>query len=190
MKIAFIDNFDSFTFNLIHYFKNTGSEVELFHHHELFKNQDRILKSNAVVIGPGPNTPNDAGELMSFISVLVNLETPILGICLGQQALGQFFGMNLKLANLPMHGKTSEIEHSGEFIFNQIDVPMKVGRYHSLVVEMTERSTDIEPIGYCEGEIMAIKHQTLPIFAVQFHPESVLTPDGQKLIQNWIDLLG
>ena len=92
MKIAFIDNFDSFTFNLIHYFKNTGSEVELFHNHELFKNQEKILKANAVVIGPGPNTPNDAGELMSFIALLVEFKFPIFGICLGQQALGQFFG--------------------------------------------------------------------------------------------------
>jgi anthranilate synthase/aminodeoxychorismate synthase-like glutamine amidotransferase len=189
LKIAFIDNFDSFTFNLIHYFKNTGSEVELFHNHELFKNQEKILKANAVVIGPGPNTPNDAGELMSFIALLVEFKFPIFGICLGQQAIGQFFGMNLKLAKLPMHGKTSEIVHAQNSIFSEMRNPMKVGRYHSLIVEMTEHSTEIEPIAHCESEIMAIKHVSLPICAVQFHPESVLTPVGQILIQNWVNLL-
>ncbi len=189
MKIAFIDNFDSFTFNLIHYFKNTGSEVELFHHNELFENQDKIFGANAVVIGPGPKTPIEAGELMPFLEVLVGRKFPILGICLGQQAIGQFFGMKLKLANLPMHGKTSLVEHVDGNIFLNIENPMKVGRYHSLVVEMTEISTEIEPIATCNGEIMAIQHVQLPIFAVQFHPESVLTPQGQTLIQNWVNLL-
>ena len=121
MKIAFIDNFDSFTFNLIHYFKNTGIEVELFHNHELFKNQAKILNANAVIIGPGPKTPTEAGELMPFIDVLVSRKFPIFGICLGQQALGQFFGMNLKLAKLPMHGKTSFVEHAEGKLFLNLE---------------------------------------------------------------------
>ena len=190
MKIAFIDNFDSFTFNLIHYFKNTGIEVELVHNHELFKNQAKILNANAVIIGPGPKTPTEAGELMPFIDVLVSRKFPIFGICLGQQAIGQFFGMNLKLAKLPMHGKISFVEHAEGKLFLNLENPMKVGRYHSLVVEMTENSTEIEPIAFCNGEIMAIQHVHLPIFGVQFHPESVLTPEGQTLIQNWVNLLG
>lgn len=190
MKIAFIDNYDSFTFNLIHYFKKTGVEVELFHHNELFQNRDEILSTSAVVIGPGPNTPHEAGELMPFLDVLVSQKFPIFGICLGQQAIGQYFGMKLNHAMLPMHGKTSLIEHSGKDIFFGFQIKMNVGRYHSLIVEMTENSKDIEPIAFCNGEIMAIKHKSLPIFAVQFHPESVLTPQGQIIIQNWINLLG
>ena len=162
----------------------------MYHNHELFVNQEKILNANAVVIGPGPNAPNDAAELMSFIGFLVESKFPILGICLGQQAIGQFFGMNLTHGKLPMHGKTSEIQHNQDCIFNGINIPMKVGRYHSLIVEMTDKSNSIEPIASCEGEIMAIKHHTLPIYAVPFHPESLLTPEGQKLIQNWINLLG
>ncbi len=189
MKIAFIDNFDSFTHNLIHYLQNTGSEVVMFHHNALFQNENNILSANAVVIGPGPNSPKDAGELMQFIPKLIASKKPILGICLGQQALGEYFGMELTLARLPMHGKTSEIQHVGTDLFHNIQHPMKVGRYHSLVVKPTNDSSCIEVLAQVNEEVMAIKHTELPIWAVQFHPESVLTPDGQLLIQNWIDLL-
>jgi len=189
LKIVFIDNFDSFTHNLIHYLKITGCEVVLYHHHELFSNQTSILESNGVVIGPGPNSPDDAGELMDFIQVLTHVKMPILGICLGQQAIGQFFGMNLNLAKEPMHGKTSEIVHHGNPLFKNIESPMKVGRYHSLVVEPSVNSKDIKILATVDQEIMSIQHNELPIWAVQFHPESVLTPNGQQLIQNWVDLL-
>lgn len=189
MKIVFIDNFDSFTHNLIHYLKITGCEVILFHHYELFANQDSIIQAQGVVIGPGPNSPEDAGELMSFMKILMDSQMPILGICLGQQAIGQFFGMNLKLAQAPMHGKTSEVEHNMDSLFKNIESPMKVGRYHSLIVEQTEQSREIQILASVDQEIMAIKHTNLPVWAVQFHPESVLTPEGQTLIQNWVDLL-
>jgi len=189
LKIAFIDNFDSFTHNLIHYLLNTGSEVVMFHHNELLKNETDILNADAIVIGPGPNSPKDSGELMQFIPKLVENKKSILGICLGQQALGEYFNMNLSLAELPMHGKTSEIFHAEKELFEGIQNPMKVGRYHSLVVKPTVNSTCIEILAEINGEVMSIKHKELPIWAVQFHPESVLTPEGQKLIQNWVNLL-
>lgn len=189
MKIVFIDNFDSFTYNLIHYLQNTGSEVVMFHHNELFQNENYILSADAIVIGPGPNSPKDAGELMQFIPKLIEHYKPILGICLGQQALGEYFGMELALAQFPMHGKTSEIQHGGKDLFQNLQNPMKVGRYHSLVVKPTNDSDCIEVLAQINGEVMSIKHTKLPIWAVQFHPESVLTPEGQLLIQNWIELL-
>lgn len=189
MKIVFIDNFDSFTHNLIHYLKITGCEVVMYHHHELFSNQSSILESNGIVIGPGPNSPRNAGELMSFLPILIEKRMPILGICLGHQALGEYFGMKLSLAQRPMHGKSSEIDHDGKELFLGISTPMKIGRYHSLIVEQIECDSPIEVLAEVNQEVMSFKHRELPIFGVQFHPESVLTPDGQQMIQNWVNLL-
>lgn len=161
----------------------------MFHHNELLINENAILNADAIVIGPGPNSPKDAGELMHFIPKLVENKKPTLGICLGQQALGEYFNMELSLAEFPMHGKTSEIDHVEKELFKSIQNPMKVGRYHSLVVKPTVNSTCIEILAQTNGEVMSIKHKELPIWAVQFHPESVLTPEGQQLIQNWVNLL-
>ena len=187
MNIAFIDNFDSFTFNLVHYLEKAGAKVQLYHNCDLFKFQSEILNCNGVLIGPGPNTPEQSGELMSFLPILIQAPMPIIGVCLGHQALGQFFGMHLKHAILPMHGKSSVIKHLGIHIFKDIESPISVGRYHSLVVEQTKDSSpDIEVLAETNGEIMSIMHKELPIVGVQFHPESVLTPMGQKIIENWV----
>ena len=190
MTIAFIDNFDSFTFNLVHYLEITGAKTKVFHNNELIKFQSEILECDGILIGPGPNTPEKSGELMLFLPVLIEMRMPILGVCLGQQALGEYFGMNLIHAKIPMHGKSSEITHNGIDIFIEIQSPMAVGRYHSLVVEQTEISRDnIEVLAQLNEEIMSIKHLELPILGVQFHPESVLTPMGQKIIENWVNSL-
>lgn len=161
----------------------------MYHHHELMLNESEILMANAVVIGPGPNAPFDAGELMSFLPKLIENRMPILGICLGHQALGEYFGMKLTLANQPMHGKSSEMIHAGELLFQGIPSPMKIGRYHSLIVEKSENNVPIEILSEVNHEVMSFKHKELPIFGVQFHPESVLTPYGQKMIQNWVNSL-
>ena len=187
MKIAFIDNFDSFTFNLVHYVENAGTNTAVFNNRELFEFQSEILECDGVLIGPGPNTPAHAGELLSFLPVLIEARIPIFGVCLGQQAIGEYFGMNLKHAKIPIHGKSSEIIHSGFGVFKGIQSPITVGRYHSLLVEQTLESVEkIEILAQVDGEIMAIRHTELPIQGVQFHPESVLTPMGQKIIDNWI----
>ena len=187
MNIAFIDNFDSFTFNLVHYLEKAGAKIHVYHNCDLFKFQSEILKCNGVLIGPGPNTPEQSGELMRFLPILIQSQMPIIGVCLGHQALGQFFGMRLTHAILPMHGKSSEIKHSGIHIFKEIESPISVGRYHSLVVEQTNDSKlVIDVLAETKGEIMSIMHKQLPIVGVQFHPESVLTPMGQKILENWI----
>ncbi len=190
MTIAFIDNFDSFTFNLVHYLEKAGAKTKVFNNGELFKFQSEILECEGVLIGPGPNTPYQSGELMLFLPVLIESGTPIFGICLGQQAIGEYFGMNLIHAKIPMHGKASEITHNRIGIFSGIHSPVAVGRYHSLILEQTvESSKNIDILGDCEGEIMSIQHMELPIVGVQFHPESVLTPMGQKIIDNWVNSL-
>ncbi len=187
MTIAFIDNFDSFTFNLVHYLEKAGAKPRVFHNRELFEFQSEILECDGVLIGPGPNTPEQSGELLSFLSVLIEARIPILGVCLGQQAIGEYFGMNLKHAKIPMHGKSSEITHKGTSIFSGIQSPIAVGRYHSLIIEETvESKKKIEILANLNGEIMSIQHKDLPIMGVQFHPESVLTPMGQAIINNWI----
>ena len=187
MKIAFIDNFDSFTFNLVHYLEKAGAKIKVYHNCELFEFQSQILECNGVLIGPGPNTPKQSGELMTFLPVLIEARMPILGVCLGQQVIGEYFGMNLIHAKIPMHGKSSEITHNGVGIFSGIQWPMTVGRYHSLLLEQTVKSEEnIEILAYYEGEIMSIQHKELSIAGVQFHPESVLTPLGQKIMDNWI----
>ena len=190
MTIAFIDNFDSFTFNLVHYLENAGAKTRVFHNRELFEFQSEILECDGVLIGPGPNTPVQSGELLSLLPVLIDARIPILGVCLGQQAIGEYFGMNLKHAKIPMHGKSSEITHNGVGVFSEMLSPIAVGRYHSLIVEQTVKSFEnIEILAHCEGEIMSIQHKELPISGVQFHPESVLTPMGQKIMDNWVSSL-
>jgi anthranilate synthase/aminodeoxychorismate synthase-like glutamine amidotransferase len=190
VTIAFIDNFDSFTFNLVHYLENAGAKTRVFHNRELFEFQSEISACDGVLIGPGPNTPVQSGELLSFLPVLIDARIPIFGVCLGQQAIGEYFGMNLKHAKIPMHGKSSEITHNGVGVFSEMLSPISVGRYHSLIVEQTLESVEnIEILAHCEGEIMSIHHKELPISGVQFHPESVLTPMGQKIMDNWVSSL-
>jgi anthranilate synthase/aminodeoxychorismate synthase-like glutamine amidotransferase len=187
VTIAFIDNFDSFTFNLVHYLEKAGAEIQVYHNCDLFKFRSEILQCNGVLIGPGPNTPKQSGELLSFLPVLIETRMPILGVCLGQQAIGEFFGMNLIHAKIPMHGKSSEINHNGQGVFREIQSPITVGRYHSLLVEQTvESSENIKILAEYDGEIMSIQHMEFPIVGVQFHPESVLTPMGQKIMDNWV----
>lgn len=188
MKVAFIDNFDSFTFNLVHYLKCADAEVVIFHNTELIENLDNISSCDAILIGPGPNTPHESGDLMIALPRFLDLNIPILGVCLGLQALGEFFGMKLKHAKTPIHGKPFAVNHCQTKLFKGIENPMIVGRYHSLILEETESSKNqiIVTAKTSDEEIMAIQHRVLPIEAVQFHPESVLTPEGQILISNWI----
>ncbi len=192
--IGFIENFDSFSYNLVHYLRKAGGDVVIFENHELSKRWSELEKCDAFLIGPGPNEPENSGDLMRILERLVDLKKPILGVCLGHQALGQFFGWTLRRAKEPVHGKSSVISHSGDAgsgLFNGLPQELQVGRYHSLVVDDASFGvSQLEVLARAEDhEIMAFQHKSAPIFGVQFHPESVLTPKGQELINNWLSLV-
>jgi anthranilate synthase/aminodeoxychorismate synthase-like glutamine amidotransferase len=191
-----LDNYDSFTYNLVQYMGELGAEVVVRRNDELTPAEVEAMKPERIVISPGPCTPQDAGISMELIKHFARLgenggpRVPILGVCLGHQAIGAAFGGNVVRAAKLMHGKTSEVAHDGKTIFAGIPSGMTCTRYHSLIVsedglpeelEVSARTTDGETI-------MALRHRELPIEGVQFHPESVLTRDGKKLIENFLKM--
>ncbi len=182
-SILLIDNYDSFTYNLVHYLRLAGAEVTVVRNSNIptisFADHDGI------VISPGPGRPENAGQLMNFINA-IPLHMPVLGICLGMQAIGLSLSIPLVHAPLPMHGKTSLINHNQKGIFTDIKSPTQVMRYHSLILENKLRD-DMEAIAYSDdGILMAIKHKDRPWVGVQFHPESIGTDYGQQMISNWV----
>ena len=189
MNLLFVDNFDSFSFNIVHALQATGSTVEVKTHMEL--NEVHLDDYDALVIGPGPGTPSSSGELLPFMERALQRK-PLLGICLGMQAMGELAGAELVHAQVPMHGKPSLINHTGGPLFASIPVPMKVGRYHSLVLQSLSGTQARILAETADGECMAIEWQVGPLvhYGVQFHPESILTPEGQALIQNWVNAIG
>jgi len=183
--ILILDNYDSFTYNLLDYLFQAGAESKVIRNDELTLEQLREIDFNAIVLSPGPGRPVDAGIMMQVIDRYKE-QLPILGICLGHQALGTYFGGELVKAAYPMHGKISEVDHYGHWLFKDIDETFKVMRYHSLIIEGIE-DTDLEPIAATkEGAVMALAHKDLALTGIQFHPESVLTLEGKKIINNWI----
>jgi anthranilate synthase/aminodeoxychorismate synthase-like glutamine amidotransferase len=185
LKILLLDNYDSFTYNLCDYLLQTGVDCQVIRNDALSLNAFLQLDYDGVVLSPGPKRPEDAGVLLPFLKALPP-KTPVLGICLGHQAIGCVFGATLKLSPIPMHGKTSKIIHENHFIFENCPNPLEVMRYHSLLLEDLE-GTPLRSIAHTEqGEIMALMHETLPIVGLQFHPESILTECGLLLIDNWV----
>lgn len=187
MKILLLDNYDSFTFNLLHYLQNSGAMVDVVRNDELQPEHMHLYNYDASVLSPGPCTPTESGELMKFIATNVG-QKPMLGVCLGMQALGIHYGWKLQKANVPVHGKSSFIQHNGKGIFFGIENPMQVGRYHSLVIHDTGNG-ELKTQAQFEGEIMAVSNLNNTAWGVQFHPESILTPFGQKLISNWVRMI-
>lgn len=188
MKILLLDNYDSFTYNLYDYLLQTGVECSVLRNDVLPLSAFDRLDFEAIVFSPGPKRPADAGLMLPLIERFYK-RIPMLGICLGHQAIGEFFGAKLVKAKMPMHGKTTEIRHYGHPLFTDIPERFTVMRYHSLLLE----SLDGTPL-YCmaktdDGEIMALAHQTLPLMGVQFHPESILTEYGLKMLKNWVGML-
>ncbi|HEY1047088.1 MAG TPA: aminodeoxychorismate/anthranilate synthase component II [Bacteroidia bacterium] len=184
--LLLIDNYDSFTYNLKDYFEQLGQEVLVVMNDQLDESTLKI-KFERVVISPGPNTPIQSGNLMSMMPHLVK-NTPVLGICLGHQALGQYFGAKLLEAELPMHGKVSAITHNQTGIYAGIPNPMNVCRYHSLILKDLDQ-TDLKlTAATSEGECMGFAHKTLPIQGIQYHPEAILTENGLKLLDNWLNM--
>ena len=185
-----LDNYDSFTYNLVQYLGELGAKVEVYRNDELTVEQVEALKPERILLSPGPCTPGEAGILVPLIRHMAG-KTPILGVCLGHQAIGAAFGGDVVRAPQLMHGKTSVVEHDGRTIFKGIPKPMTCTRYHSLIVEEGTLPEKLEVSARVAGEggkglIMALRHRTLPIEGVQFHPESVLTDHGKQLIANFL----
>lgn len=187
MKILLLDNFDSFTFNLYHYLQISGAEVVVKRNTELSISDLHLTGFDAAVLSPGPGIPQSAGALMEFVKENAG-KKPVLGVCLGMQAIGVHCGWELLHSKMPRHGKSSQILHSKKGIFEHIPDPMQVGRYHSLIIRDPGKNTALTIEADCDGEVMAVSGAGGLIWGVQFHPESILTPFGQQLINNWVGL--
>jgi anthranilate synthase/aminodeoxychorismate synthase-like glutamine amidotransferase len=189
MKILVIDNFDSFTYNLVQYLGELGTTLEVFRNNAITPDEIREHAPDGLVISPGPGTPDDSGITLSVIDTFAQT-VPILGVCLGHQSIGQAFGGVVVRAPELMHGKTSEIHHDGTGIFMGLPNPLVATRYHSLMVEPDSVPDCLRVNARTQnGIIMGLEHKELPVFGVQFHPESFLTVSGKPLLQNFLDII-
>ncbi len=190
--LLMIDNYDSFTYNLVQYLGELGQDVQVYRNDAIDIDAIEQLAPDHIVISPGPCTPNEAGISMQVIEHFGE-KLPILGVCLGHQSIGQVFGGRIVHAGNIMHGKTSEIHHKGQDVFRGFDTPFTATRYHSLVIEQESLPDCLEITAWtldengAIDEIMGVKHRSLPISGVQFHPESILTAYGHELLQNFLE---
>lgn len=185
--ILLIDNYDSFTYNLFQYLSKLGAEVKVVRNDKITIEEISNMKPSAIVISPGPATPKQAGisekAIINFCKIV-----PILGVCLGHQAIGEAFGGKIVKAPIPMHGKTSYILHSHRSIFNSLPMPFLATRYHSLIIDRKSLPDQLEVIAWTDDEIiMAVKHKMYPTVGVQFHPESIMTESGLTLLKNFLE---
>ncbi len=187
-RVLLIDNYDSFTYNLVQAFLVLGAEVDVHRNDQITVAEAQQADFSHLVISPGPGRPEDAGVSLAMIAAFEQ-QVPILGVCLGHQSLVQHFGGRIVAAARLMHGKTSMIEHDGKSLFTGLSQPCEVGRYHSLAAERDNIPTVLEVTARTDGgEIMGVRHRELPVEGVQFHPESVLTPEGDQLLNNFLKL--
>lgn len=190
--ILLIDNYDSFTYNVYQYLGELGAEVSVVRNDEITVAQIERLAPEKIVISPGPCTPNEAGISLEVIKRFAG-DIPLLGICLGHQAIGQAFGGEVRRARTVMHGKTSPIHHEGKGVFRGLPQPMTATRYHSLIVGWDSLPDCLEVTAWTETpegekeEIMGLRHRTLPVEGVQFHPESIFSPQGKTLLENFLE---
>ena len=183
--LLMIDNYDSFTYNLVQYLGELGEEVVVYRNDEITLEQIAAIKPDRIVVSPGPCTPNEAGVSVPLIKQFAG-KIPILGVCLGHQSIGQAFGGKIIHAQQLMHGKTSQIHHHGDGVFNGLPNPYRATRYHSLVIERASLPSCLAVTAWTDdGEIMGVRHKTLPVEGVQFHPESILTEHGHALLENF-----
>ena len=186
--ILVIDNYDSFTYNLVQYLGELGAEMRVFRNDEITVEQAVALNPEKVLVSPGPCTPKEAGISCDIIREF-GLRLPVFGVCLGHQSIGQVYGGNIVRAERLMHGKTSPMLHGGRSVFKGLPSPFDATRYHSLIIDRETLPDCLEITGWtAEGEIMGVQHKTHPVHGVQFHPESILTLEGKKLLQNFLDL--
>jgi anthranilate synthase component 2 len=189
-RLLLVDNYDSFTFNLVQYLGELGAEVEVFRNDAIDVAGIRARRPDGLVLSPGPCTPREAGVTVPAIQALAG-QLPILGVCLGHQAIGQAFGGKVIRNFRIVHGKASPVRHRGQGIFAGLPSPFAAGRYHSLVVEKRSLPRALRVTAWTdEGEIMGLCHRRLDVEGVQFHPESVLTAEGKRLLGNWLSRVG
>lgn len=187
-RILLIDNYDSFTYNLVQAFQVEGAEVLVFRNDKINSVTARDIKPTHIVISPGPGNPGNAGVSVEIIDEF-HTTVPILGVCLGHQCLIEFFGGEIIRADKLMHGKTSEIQHDNKTIFKNLSSPFIAGRYHSLTADKKSLPEILKVSAKTDaGEIMGVRHKSLPLEGVQFHPESILTPEGSKLLRNFMEI--
>ncbi len=187
MRVLLIDNYDSFTYNLVQAFQAENVEVVVFRNDKITVTEALEIKPTHLVISPGPGNPDSAGNSIALIDTFSG-KVPILGVCLGHQCIAQYFGGNIIRSTQLMHGKASNVNHDKKTIFRDIANPFSAGRYHSLTVEPKSIPDVLAITATTENqEIMAIRHKELPIEGVQFHPESILTPEGSKIMRNFIE---
>ena len=186
--IVVIDNYDSFTYNLVQYLGELGAEVRVLRNDAVTVEEVRAARPDRIVISPGPGRPEQAGVTMATIAELGET-TPILGVCLGHQAIGAVFGGSVVRAIAPMHGKTSTIEHDGRGVFSGITGPFVASRYHSLIVAEAGLPAQLEVTARTQedGQIMGLRHREWPLHGVQFHPESILTGEGHRILRNFLE---
>ena len=196
-RVLVIDNYDSFTFNLVQRLGELGARVDVLRNDAADAEEILARRPERLVLSPGPCTPNEAGVCLELIARACGLNgfarpqraIPILGVCLGHQSIGQAFGGKVVRARAPVHGKAEEIVHDGRGLFRGAPKPLRGGRYHSLVVEMRSLPRELEVSARTrDGIVMGLRHRKLPVFGVQFHPESILTPDGQTLLRNFLEV--
>jgi anthranilate synthase/aminodeoxychorismate synthase-like glutamine amidotransferase len=197
LMVFVLDNYDSFTYNLVQYLGELGAEVEVRRNDEVTVDEVEAMKPERILLSPGPCTPGEAGILVPLIKKMAG-KAPILGVCLGHQAIGEAFGGEVVRAHTLMHGKTSKVDHDGKGVFSGLPTPLTCTRYHSLIVaesslpkdlEITARSPEANDAGKKGATvIMGVRHRSLPIEGVQFHPESVLTEGGHQMIRNFLEM--
>ncbi len=184
--LLLIDNYDSFTYNLYQYLAELGAEITVCRNDQVTLDEIEAMRPDAIVISPGPCTPNEAGLSCQIIATF-GARIPTLGVCLGHQAVGQVYGGNVVRAPVPMHGKTTLMYHQGQGVFQHLPIPFEANRYHSLIVERSTLPNELEITAEtADGLIMGLRHRTYPVEGVQFHPESIMTPVGKDLLHNFL----
>jgi anthranilate synthase component 2 len=188
--LLLIDNYDSFTYNLVHFFGDVGAECEVVRNDKLTAEEALAMKPGAIVLSPGPCTPSEAGICLDLIKQNQG-RIPLLGVCLGHQAIGQAYGGTVTRADLPMHGKLSGVLHEGDSVFAGLPSRVDVTRYHSLIVERASLPDDLVVTARTDdGTIMGLRHRTQPVHGVQFHPESIKTEHGHAMLANFLEIAG
>jgi para-aminobenzoate synthetase component 2 len=188
-KILVVDNYDSFVFNLVQYLQQLGAEVVVKRNDEV--NAESINGFDGVLLSPGPGTPEDAGACIEIVNAAIEKQKPLLGVCLGHQAIGAALGGKVSRAPELLHGKTSQVQHKNEGVFKDLKSPFRATRYHSLAIETPSVPKELLVTATTDtGVIMGVKHKSAPIEGVQFHPESVLTEGGHRLLANWLETCG
>ncbi len=189
-----LDNYDSFTYNLVQHLGELGAEPHVVRNDQITVGGAIDMAPDAILVSPGPCTPREAGISVELIRAAAGRGIPVLGVCLGHQAIGEAFGATVVRAERQMHGKTTDVEHTGDALFDGVASPMPVMRYHSLVIAPETMPDELETIAWsgdrpAGSEIMAVKHRRLPVWGVQVHPESIATPDGKRILGNFLSMI-